>query len=484
MLMIYVMQVKYAVLLVLLFFCVSWGSPGMEPVCACRNPQGMCSIICAQQASPSFAKFVYQRPRAQSSYLSPAGLIRPRKQSAYSARVDALCEPITVTKNLIYTYKSVYTTTKIRTKYQIVHQTGTKTLTNTSTSYISVPPSISVLSVPYTKLVFSTTTITHTEHSTISPNRITVRSIQMVTPLPGTITSTVRSPPSVYTTTTSYTVTSIKVQMLTKTITKTITKTQSIKGYSTGNAYVNIEPLPNRAPGVMIEFHDVNHQTKRVNVMLPDEGPATSHSASSNTPRGTISSTPSDTDTRGIISDTPKDTPNALVSGMPNALVSDTSNALVSSAYTTITVVSNRIIRQTHTETERVTSTRVASTQVTVTQVSTSVVERTGEPIRITEKPTALTITKTEYLTETPYITTRTITETERYPVTVTKIKPVPSASPHTDYVLEQKDKIILHLKNQLEKTRNSLDKIKSNIPNCSSNIPKSTPNTLKSSIS
>ncbi|KAI5186953.1 hypothetical protein NEHOM01_1819 [Nematocida homosporus] len=456
---------------------------GMDPVCSCLNPTGICAVLCVQSPpSPGYPKFIYAnrtQPRTMARIVPQD--VAPARPVVFMQRTikrmplpitprmrpPEACETVTETE----TQTERITRTRTKTHMTIRIHTRTKTLSIKEPFFktITFPPVTKISTIGYTETLFATHTLTLTKTLPAVTHEITQKSIQVLTPVPITTTKMVRSPPSIYINTRTVTVTMPPPRPVTKSYTVTsvsvVTATRPLYP-----EYVDIRPLPKPLPGMIIEFHDSNNKSKRVNVVMPTPTVTVPVSSAeklfSNRPK-TVVIPPVTVTSVQYITQTTRE-----ISTLPlpvTKTVTTTATQMLpimrpTTFYETITHPDMRIVPRTSTIVETQTRERptliISTTTATETTTSTTISTATYTlpPITLPRFTTTVSRTTTVSVTATvpvPQISNRYITTTEI--ATMTK-----QAAPVLTTYIDGKDQyedIINQLRNELEKARTARDR-------------------------
>ncbi|KAI5189592.1 hypothetical protein NECID01_0615 [Nematocida sp. AWRm77] len=286
------MRLAYAVLLGQAFFSSLAHTAmqlGASPLCSCTNPIGVCAILCMKLPNNAFsnAAFPNQMPalnfgtpqlRSRDTNTSPKAsvLYLPDKLQRYSLGDSPLaqafkqklptCIPVTVKKTIIATK------TKTRLHIKAITLTQSIIVKNTEAPVTRSVNVIRTLSVPVSVTKNLTKTVTQTITIPAVTQSVTLKSLQMVTPLPATLTETASPTHITHTYTNTITITEVPRPV---TVTATVTESSSPSAADVQEAqeYVDIKPLKGAHPGVAIEFHNSQNKVKTVNVVMsrPEE---------------------------------------------------------------------------------------------------------------------------------------------------------------------------------------------------------------------
>lgn len=249
---------------------------GVDSLCSCVNPVGVCSLLCAPHTyndsvlvnrTPAYGMI---RPRGVPQPYPRKRLVyleRPMENAFGIGRESSACTTATE-----ISYSTIYKT-KIRHTLRVVTKLGTVTksvpVTVEKIKKITLTPETVVKTLIETDTIRITTTETRTRTLPVVTQPITYKSIRVLTPEPMTKTKQVRVPPSIFIKTSTVTTTlppaSPVIVTCTQTAKITVTETAEPTLYKD---YVNIKPLLN-TEGILIEFHDSNNKVKTVNVIMP-----------------------------------------------------------------------------------------------------------------------------------------------------------------------------------------------------------------------
>ncbi|OAG31397.1 hypothetical protein NEDG_01924 [Nematocida displodere] len=244
----------------------------VKPLCSCINPVGVCALLCMRRDGKKLPNFSIGQ-NVTSPYIKrpflPSGLAGlrqwsfPQRIMAQPAMMpQAPCETETVTQTITYT--------QVRTHLSLLPVTKFKTVKESASLKETPAPLASILlkTVDHTSMVHDTKTVFVTNTLPPVTQYLTKQSVQVLTPLPTTVVKEIRVPPSIFVSTQLVPVTSISI--LTSTVTRfSVSVVTATPTPSMDNTYINVQPLPDKKPGVLIEFHDSNQTVKRVRVVSP-----------------------------------------------------------------------------------------------------------------------------------------------------------------------------------------------------------------------
>ncbi|EHY64672.1 hypothetical protein NERG_02291 [Nematocida ausubeli] len=224
---------------------------GINSLCSCVNPSGVCAILCMRQ---NFNNPIITRYNPIITRYNPIVTRVGPKQIVYVTETDysTVTQTKTKTRHTIRTYL----TTVLQNVPVTVERKRTVTVT-------PIP-------VTNTKIITEFLKVTNIETITVVPSMhsVTVKSIQVITqpPILSTVRVSVTAEPVIH----------VETKVITSIITpkpiyitNTTTSVKTVQVHPTlYKDYINVKPLVNDS-GVLVEFHDSNNKVKTVRVILP-----------------------------------------------------------------------------------------------------------------------------------------------------------------------------------------------------------------------
>ncbi|KAI5163667.1 hypothetical protein NEAUS03_2365 [Nematocida ausubeli] len=224
---------------------------GINSLCSCVNPSGVCAILCMRQ---NFNNPIITRYNPIVTRYNPIITRIGPKQVIYVTETD---------------YSTV-TQTKTKTRHTI--RTYLTTVLQNVPITVESKRTITVTPIPVTntKIITEFLKVTNIETITVVPSMhsVTVKSIQVITqpPILSTIRVSVTAEPVIH----------VETKVITSIITpkpiyitNTTTSVKTVQLQPTlYKDYINVKPLVNDS-GVLVEFHDSNNKVKTVRVILP-----------------------------------------------------------------------------------------------------------------------------------------------------------------------------------------------------------------------
>ncbi|KAI5146633.1 hypothetical protein NEAUS05_0078 [Nematocida ausubeli] len=224
---------------------------GINSLCSCVNPSGVCAILCMRQ---NYNNPIITRYNPIITRYNPIVTRVGPKQIIYVTETDysTVTQTKTKTRHTIRTYL----TTVLQNVPVTVERKRTVTVT-------PIP-------VTNTKIITEFLKVTNIETITVVPSMhsVTVKSIQVITqpPILSTVRVSVTAEPVIH----------VETKVITSIITpkpiyitNTTTSVKTVQVHPTlYKDYINVKPLVNDS-GVLVEFHDSNNKVKTVRVILP-----------------------------------------------------------------------------------------------------------------------------------------------------------------------------------------------------------------------